>query len=310
MKRLLFLCFLFPFLAGAHPGIGIVADSKGNIYYSDLQQVFKIANGVKTVAVANVHTHELFIDANDNLYGQHEITISDHAFAHWLWRLRPDGRLDTVVGKRPSYEQVDFSLARDRQGNEYYTRQFIKRPESAHIYKKSPDGRETVFASGNFKGVRWLHPQDDGSVLLEMKNNVYRVDASGKISLLASNIAAPDPDFAYFKSPTVWGLWQDKERNVYVAAFSDQLIKKIAADGTVTDHYRSTGKWAPIQGVADNKGRMWVLESSDKHEFRVVQLPLVLQTTSTSDDNLAIGFLAIFLAIGGFVLYRYLKRKR
>lgn len=310
MMRWLVLFFLAPLVVQAHPGIGIVSDSRGNIYYSDLQQVFRIKNGKRTVAVPNVHTHELFIDANDNLYGQHEITISDHQFNHYLWRLRPDGRLDTLVGIRPAYEQVDFSLARDRQGNEYYTKQFIKRPESAHIYKKTPRGKETVFATGNFKGVKWLHPQDDGSLLFELRNNVYRVDASGKTSVLAKNIADPDPDFAFFKSPTVWGIWQDKERNVYVAAFSDQAVKKIAPDGTVSTHYQSSGNWGPVQGVFDHRGRMWLLETSDKNESRVVEVPLVLQTTSTPDDNLTIGFLTIFIAIGGFFLYRYLKRKR
>ena len=56
----------------AHPGIGIVMDSKGNVYYTDLTQVFKIdINGKKTVVVKNVHTHELYIDKSDNLFGEH-----------------------------------------------------------------------------------------------------------------------------------------------------------------------------------------------------------------------------------------------
>ena len=311
MKRLLALLFLLPFAAAAHPGIGIVADKMGNIYYTDLQNVYRINGGQKSIAVPGVHTHELYLDARDNLYGQHEITVSDHEFRHYLWRRWPDGKLDTLVSPRRAYSQIDFSLARDRQGNEYYTRQFIRTPESAHIYKKSPDGRETIFATGNFKGVRWLHPQDDGSLLFVLHNQVYRVTPNGKTKILASNIAGEKPSFAFSgNSVTVWGIWQDDAKNVYVAAFSDQAVKKIAPDGTITTHYKSTGNWTPLHGVFDHRGRMWLMEGSDRNEVRVVELPLVMQATAGSDNNLYVGLLAIFLAIGGFFLYRFLKRKR
>ncbi|HLA68420.1 MAG TPA: hypothetical protein VJN65_01860 [Bacteroidota bacterium] len=46
------LCLLGCSIAAAHPGIGIVMDSKGNVYYTDLKRVWKIApNGQKTIAV-------------------------------------------------------------------------------------------------------------------------------------------------------------------------------------------------------------------------------------------------------------------
>src|SRR5262245_59205077 len=56
----------------AHPGVGIVINSKGTVFYTDLVQVWRIAtDGNRSVAVPNVHTHELYIDAHDNLYGEH-----------------------------------------------------------------------------------------------------------------------------------------------------------------------------------------------------------------------------------------------
>jgi hypothetical protein len=58
--------------AAAHPGIGIVMDSRGNVFYTDLSHVWKIApRGAKSIAVRGVHTHELYIDREDNLYGEH-----------------------------------------------------------------------------------------------------------------------------------------------------------------------------------------------------------------------------------------------
>jgi hypothetical protein len=50
----LFLCVsLTP--ANAHPGVGIVMDSHGNIFYTDLKQVWKIdTHGKQTVVVPRV----------------------------------------------------------------------------------------------------------------------------------------------------------------------------------------------------------------------------------------------------------------
>ncbi|HET6768433.1 MAG TPA: hypothetical protein VFH08_13575, partial [Chitinophagaceae bacterium] len=58
MKKLLLIMILLPLIARPHPGIGIVKDCKGNIYYTALKQVWKITNGIKTIVVPNVHTHE------------------------------------------------------------------------------------------------------------------------------------------------------------------------------------------------------------------------------------------------------------
>ena len=122
MKTIVFLLLLYPVSILAHPPIAIVKDSKGNIFYSDLEQVWKLTNGVKSVAVPDVHTHELFLDRNDNLYGEHLWYEGDATkrFNHYEWVLHPNGILDTVVAPRQAYQQKDYSLARDLYGNEYY----------------------------------------------------------------------------------------------------------------------------------------------------------------------------------------------
>lgn len=267
----LFLLLLLSIEAIAHPGIAIVKNSSGTIYYSDLRQVWKIENGKKAIAVPNVHTHELYIDNNDYLFGQHEFNLNDTTFYHYLWRLSPDGKLDTVINTRLAYQQIDFSLARDKHGNEYYTKGFIKHPDTTHIYKKTPNGQETIFAKGAFKGVRWLHPQDDGSLLFVLHHTVYKLGKNGTVQKVAQNIANSQPSFHFSgNSVTIWGLWQDAEHNIYVAVFSNQAVKKISTDGTVTEYYRSAGNWAPLQGVFNDEDRLWLLESSDKNEIRVV----------------------------------------
>jgi hypothetical protein len=56
----------------AHPGWGIVVDRAGNVFFTDLKQVWRIGtDGTKTVVVPNVHTHELFLDSAGTLHGEH-----------------------------------------------------------------------------------------------------------------------------------------------------------------------------------------------------------------------------------------------
>ncbi len=138
MKNLLLFIILLPLSGWAHPGIGIVKDSKGNIYYTDLKQVWKVRNGNKTVVVPNVHTHELYVDRNDNLYGEGGYYDGKaNKFYHYLWMYHPSGQIDTVIKMKEAYVHQDFSLARDKKGNEYYMMQFLVHPDTHHSYRKT-----------------------------------------------------------------------------------------------------------------------------------------------------------------------------
>jgi hypothetical protein len=309
MRKLIFLLCLFPVIGQAHPGVGIVKDSRGNIFYTDLHQVWKITNGTKTVVVPNVHTHELYIDNNDNLYGEGSY-YDDKAnkFYHYLWVYRANGQIDTIIGMKEDYLQQDFSLSRDKYGNEYYTKQFLKQPESNNIYRKSPNGMETIFATGNFKGVTWLHPQDNGSLLYVSNNAIFKIDSFGNKHLIKDKVGNAKPSFKFSgNSITIWGVWQDDTNNIYVAVFSDQVVKKIDVNGNMTNIYKSKGNWAPLHGVFDNDNRLWVLESSDKNDVRVTLAETTLLTTDTSKPNLVNYLIVSFLALGLLLLYLKLR---
>ena len=298
---------LLPLIGRAHPGIGIVKDSKGNIYYTDLQQVWKITNDIKTIVIPNVHTHELFIDKNDDLYGEGgDYDKKTNKFYHYLWVYRSNGQIDTVIGMKEAYVLQDFSLARDKFGNEYYTKQFLIHPDTNHIYRKPPDGKETILATGNFKGVTWLHPQEDGSIFYVSKNALYRVDTAGNIRLVKENLANTKPSFKFSgNNITIWGVWQDNSKNIYVAVFSDQTVKKIDRNGNLTNVFTSKGAWAPLHGVFDNNGKLWVLESSDKNDVRVTMAdtPAITEKKNSNlpayiiTGCIVLGFVFLFLRL-------------
>src|SRR6185295_7001831 len=90
---LVFFCAPLP----AHPAWGIVVNRAGEVYYSDLETVWKIDRaGHVSVARAGVsgrHVHELSIDADDNIYGEDYDGTSTR-----VWKMAPSGAITSVAG--------------------------------------------------------------------------------------------------------------------------------------------------------------------------------------------------------------------
>jgi hypothetical protein len=87
-------------------------------------------------------------------------------------------------------------------------------------------------------------------------NAIYRVDNLGNIRLVKEHIGNTKPSFKFSgNSLMIWGVWQDKRKNIYAAVFSDQTVKKIDTNGNISDIYRSKGNWAPLHGLFDNDNR-------------------------------------------------------
>jgi len=171
----------------AHPGVGIVMDSRGNVFYTDLKQVWKLSPaGRKTVVVPGVHTHELYIDAQDNLYGEHlwyEGERTDR-WGHYVWRLSADGRLEQIIPPRQGFlTDYGYSFVRDAAGNMYWA----ARGPVTQIQKRAPDGTASTFARASFRNVRWMTASPDGTVYLVDYQDLVRITPDGKIAILAQS---------------------------------------------------------------------------------------------------------------------------
>lgn len=64
---------IFPANTPAHPASGIVVDRAGNIYFSDLETIWRLDTQGKLSVFRQCesgrHVHELAIDEQDNVYG-------------------------------------------------------------------------------------------------------------------------------------------------------------------------------------------------------------------------------------------------
>ena len=159
-------------------------------------------------------------------------------------------------------------------------------------------------ATGSFKGVTCLHPQDDGCLLYISKNALYVVDTLGNIRRVKENIAKTKPSFKFSgNSITRWGVWQDNAKNIYAAVFSDQTVKKIDAKGNMTGFYKSKGNWAPLNGVFDNSSKLWVLESSDENDVRGTLTETAPTTTDKKYSNFLTYIIVCCIVLAIVLLY-------
>jgi hypothetical protein len=266
--RLAVLAFLaFVGSAVSHPGIGIVRDAQGNVFYTDLVNVWRIdANGVKTVAVGHVHTHELWLDASGALYGEHLWYEGDATkkWGHRVWRLGPDG-LSDVVPAREGF-RTDWSFVRDAAGNGYWK----EGEEAARFFVKTPGGAVTVRATcGDCRDVRWLAAARDGTLYFVDAGTLRAVTPEGSIQTLARGLGSKSLTQAFVADRhALMGIWTGPG-GVYVARYATREVLRVASDGTVTVAARSSFPWAPTGGTFGPGGDLWLLEASATNAVRV-----------------------------------------
>jgi hypothetical protein len=266
------LCVLVLMLAGAaaqaHPGVGIVKDSRGNLFYTDTKHVWKIApDGKKSVAVQNVHTHELCLDAEDNLYGEH-LWYEGEATKKWghrVWCLKRDGTLVDVIPAREGFLR-DYSFVRDRAGNMYWA----DRGAQTVIKKRAPDGKIITQATADFRQVQWMTVTPDGVLFLMDGGDLRRVAPDGKVTTVAVKLSERKPAPAEASDLNYhMGLWTDDEGSVYVAVSRERLALKARNNGASVVVARSREGWSPSGGMFDRDGALWLLEYSSTNAVRV-----------------------------------------
>jgi streptogramin lyase len=262
--------------ANAHPGVGIVADSRGNLFYTDLHQVWRIApDGQKTVAVPGVHTHELYVDSADNLYGEH-LWYNGERLDTWgsrVWRRSPDGRVVDIVPAHPGFN--DYSFVRDRAGNAY----FADRTHNNAIQIRTPAGATRVLARGNFRDIRWMTVTPDGTVYFVDKVDLIRVTPDGRLVTVARNLSAGSGRHA------VMGLWVDGQGNVYAADYSGSKVKRIDRHGRIEVVARSPFPWGPTGGTFDRSGNLWLLEGNIVNQARARKITAPARTSGLASTG-------------------------
>jgi len=317
MKKLLVVCCwcLIAFILKAHPGIGIVKDSKGNIYYTDLKQVWKISpDGSKKKVVSGVHTHELYIDPEDNLYGEHLWYNGERidTWGHYTWCLKNNGDLIKEIEPTEGF-LTNYSFVRDSSGNMYWVERFT----TSRIMKKNKDGKITKLLEGKFGFIGWLFCTKNGILYFTESDKLHRLLPDGKLETVAMNIGSRSTDFTVMgRNYNSYGIWTDDAENIYVAMLDLRKVLRVGPGGKPETIVASTSSWTICSGIFDDNGNMWVLENSMTNEVRarmISQQELAGGRTADNPIKRAHLLITIFTAVailGLFIITRTMMSKK
>jgi hypothetical protein len=255
-------------VASAHPGIGIVLDSKGNAYYTDLHQVWRIStDGRKTVAVPDVHTHELWIDSLDNLYGEHLWYEGDATgkWGHRVWKRTPGGAVTDVIPARAGFldDYDDFHFVRDRSGAFYWIE-----GDSLIRWRRS-GGTPADVGRVKFNRPGWLAATPDGRVLFVDGDDLVSLRAGGERTVVARGVTADEDGSSLpYDRHAVEGLCSTASGEIYVTVPGRRCVKK-ASGGALPVVDRSEFPWKASGVAVGAAGDLWVLEYSPANAVRL-----------------------------------------
>ena len=303
------LFFILSIYIYAHPGIGLIYDGDQTIYYTDLAQVWRlnIISGEKDIAVADVHTHELFLDSTGALYGEHYwYDKSEQVFKHRIWKLDTQGRV-TQLGEVKNGENTEFGFVRDRDFRMYQ----ILYENGTHIITRSDSTAQISLHKGEFKDPRWPYLSEDASLYFTDKDILFRLGDGGIEPLASGLISSRIPFAIQDKKHSLFGIWTDQDKNVYVAVYRGRVVRRIEEGGLVNTPIKTDFFWSPLNGVFDKNGDLWLLEGSliGQVRTRKVDPDTMLDEASFAVENIVL-LLLLIATIVGFRLLWQLKNKK
>lgn len=260
----------FATAAAAHPSVSVVMDRRGFVYYSDLQNVWRISpTGTRSLAVIGVHTHQLYVDDQNRLYG--EDATNDDATGrpfHRVWRLDPDGTLTDVIPRRPGYlwDYGDFGFVRDRMGVAYVVQHsggpaLVRVGATGRVSRTTLPRPEPGFAL----------PTPDERVVVTAGWDLLRADPRRQQAVVwKSNLSRVTPRVIEVADRhALLGLWLDRAGRIHVASFAGAAVIRFDADGETNVVARSPDGWAPTGGMFGPDDSLWLLEYSTSGQVRV-----------------------------------------
>jgi hypothetical protein len=164
----------------AHPAWGIVIDSRKQVYFSDLETIYRIdIQGKLSIFRAGVggrHVHTITIDADDNIFGlDNSYDPVREKFPRTLWKMSPRGEFSYLV---PTSDNLPpgRNVWRDSEGNTYSVEPYNNEKKESKIMRRSPSGEISLFAGGNYGHLDGQKNRAEFGVITDMAFGPGRCD--------------------------------------------------------------------------------------------------------------------------------------
>jgi hypothetical protein len=258
----------------AHPAWGIVVDAKGSVYFADSERarIWKFTwRGALVQLVNGKQSHELFLDTNANLYGEH--IVRDATTGQWKvthWQFNPEDKL-IDLGEPPD----NVRLARDAVGNQFGV---ARDAQTVRLFRRTPNGQISLLAGGlrghadgpgaqaRFMGIEALIVGTDGALYVRDDDCIRRVSLAGEVRTVGGK---PLAGLARANELSSGGLAADKRGNVFVADTAHGVVRKLSLDNHVETVLQTGWFWTPT-GVAVANDELYVLEALPDYPLRLL----------------------------------------
>ena len=230
-------------------------------------------DGSLKIAVAGVHTHELWIGPDDALYGEDVTNVGDN-FRHRVWKRTSDGQISHKIDWRDGHpvDYNDYGFAFDKAGLMYVLNRNDKRIQIYNNPLTEKQHLERTLSFADVEGfVHWHTVHQDGTVYITVGNALIRFDSnSNDVITMAEGLIERTPAFDFLHDRhALMGLWTDEHKNVYVSIYAGQQVKRITPEGHTSTVYTQSDEWSIAGGIVDLKGETWLFEFSSGNKARV-----------------------------------------
>lgn len=266
--------------AAAHPPYALVADRTGNVYFSDLETVWRLSSdgrlSVFRAHVRETHVHSLALAPDGAIEGdQNRYDPAAERFYSGLWRRTPAGVEEAIVPltERPP---AGAGVWKDEAGNRYVSQWISSADRRILLLRRRADGRVEVLFDESGGGQRPVQPSvesvggmafgADGALFFVNGGVLRRLARDGSVTKIYDGGA----------QSSLRGLTVAPDGRVLVADMGAKAVLAVATDGSVSTLYREKQAWLPT-AVALSGDRVLVLEANaDHHEYedrvRVIEL--------------------------------------
>jgi len=272
---LVFLQIVFVIQNYSHPAWGIVIDRQKQIYFTDLETVYKIdSQGKLSVFRAGVggrHLHDLAIDARDNVYGiDNSYEPRTQKFFRGIWKMSAKGEFTQIVPLTENLP-IGMSVWRDLEGNTFSVEPYNNEKRESKLIRRTTQGKTNLFAGGTFgfadgkkENAKFGNVVDmdfapNGAIYLTDSDKIRRIDKNGTVKTIYNPEPSIDPKNLDSGSRKLYGLAVDRQNNVFIADFGNRKLLKINSRSEVTTIYSSENDWSPL-GVTTFQDEVYILE--------------------------------------------------
>jgi hypothetical protein len=264
-------------VAFAHPGSGIVVDSRGNVFVADINRgLLKFTPDGTVTIVLKEAGHWLALDA-DRKFSRMDFQQSPH-WPRWFKHRDPSDSELALVSDGGS------PLVIHRDGNLYYvTNDERMVPGGLQIGRLTPEGKLALVAPAlkargdELGGIKGLATGPDDALYAVTPGAVLKVKLDGTFQIVKQSIVVPGcdrylpPNTPRTHEPFLSGLTVSPRSEIYLAATGCRAVLKLDPNGRVSTVLKAEAPWSPT-GLALHGEELYVAEwtnaHSEQHNYR------------------------------------------